>query len=536
MENVSKDMKLFEMNLMLTQSLDKQTTLSRLVQSAFELIDQADTVILYYLEDDGLLHFADGMGVHKEAIRHVTFRPGESLTGTVFQKKTTMTACGETVKTYMKTMSKENHRYLQRGVYNRDIQSVICSPLLYKGECIGVLAVDNFDEKGEVFSDEEGKLVEIIASQAAIAIVNAQLFEDLNRRNEELHFSLDVHEKFTKILLEGSGTSQIMKVLERILDEPVYYSEINDEDGNQFPIISAHETLGYLQIRKPIHHLTKLQLVALQQAATAMALELIKQNAIFERDVHIKDELFHEILEGAPFAHTLKNQKQMGLGEFQEVTCIIISGKIAPLWDPKTVFEKEHFIRYVEDCMKRIQPQCVILTRGYDVIILVSHISKESLREFKKQLLKKSKQAENITIGVGNGVPIHDLVISYREAVESVVYAKREQQRPLVLYSELGTVRLWQSLDFPILKKFVDDQLGPLLDKNYQEEFHTLKTYMNMDRQHKEVANMLVIHPNTLSYRLRKAEGILGISLQNGRDWKNIHTALEILEFINTDL
>lgn len=79
--------KLFNINALLTQSLDKQTVLQNLLKAAMDLIDRADTIIIYEKNDDGYITFSDGIGVEIAPIRKVKFRPGESITGRAYLEK-----------------------------------------------------------------------------------------------------------------------------------------------------------------------------------------------------------------------------------------------------------------------------------------------------------------------------------------------------------------------------------------------------------------------------------------------------------------
>jgi PAS domain S-box-containing protein len=73
----------------------------------------------------------------------------------------------------------------RRWIEPFDIQSLLVVPLVSKDEVIGVMALDYTDE-GQRFSDEQVALATTIASQAAMAIENAKLYERVERSVEQL--------------------------------------------------------------------------------------------------------------------------------------------------------------------------------------------------------------------------------------------------------------------------------------------------------------------------------------------------------------
>jgi PAS domain S-box-containing protein len=66
------------------------------------------------------------------------------------------------------------------SIVNMALRSVLCVPLKYKGDVIGVVYVDNRLRDG-VFGEREKTLLTAFANQTAIAIENAQLFASIQR-------------------------------------------------------------------------------------------------------------------------------------------------------------------------------------------------------------------------------------------------------------------------------------------------------------------------------------------------------------------
>ena len=75
------------------------------------------------------------------------------------------------------------------------LRSIICAPLKIKDKLIGVIYVDNRARSG-IFRESDLELVSAFANQAAVAIDNADLFDNLQKSNRDL-------EKAYQATLEG---------------------------------------------------------------------------------------------------------------------------------------------------------------------------------------------------------------------------------------------------------------------------------------------------------------------------------------------
>lgn len=92
-------------------------------------------------------------------------------------------ATGETILT---TNAQEDPRFEnQMSVAAYQLRSILCAPLKIKDELIGVIYVDNRARAG-IFQMQDQNLITAFADQAAVAIDNARLFDDLQDKNREL--------------------------------------------------------------------------------------------------------------------------------------------------------------------------------------------------------------------------------------------------------------------------------------------------------------------------------------------------------------
>jgi putative nucleotidyltransferase with HDIG domain len=93
---------------------------------------------------------------------------------------------GESVLT---TNAQEDPRFgEQLSVAAYHLLSILCAPLKIKDDLIGVIYVDNRAHTG-IFRNEDLGIISAFANQAAVAIDNARLFDDLQESNAELQMA-----------------------------------------------------------------------------------------------------------------------------------------------------------------------------------------------------------------------------------------------------------------------------------------------------------------------------------------------------------
>jgi putative nucleotidyltransferase with HDIG domain len=92
----------------------------------------------------------------------------------------------ETGKPVLTTNAQQDPRFGgQESVIAFNLRSILCAPLKLKDKLIGVLYVDNRVRTG-IFQEGDRSLITAFADQAAVAIHNADLIENLRRTNFQL--------------------------------------------------------------------------------------------------------------------------------------------------------------------------------------------------------------------------------------------------------------------------------------------------------------------------------------------------------------
>ncbi len=149
------------------------------VMDSLVALTSAERGFLMLREADGELKIRVARGVSREELDHNSF----SISRTVVRQ---VAESGEAVVT---TNAQDDPRFSsQQSVAALRLISILCAPLKIKDELIGVIYVDHRVHKG-IFGSDDLKLISAFANQAAVAIHNARLFDDLQDSNEELQIA-----------------------------------------------------------------------------------------------------------------------------------------------------------------------------------------------------------------------------------------------------------------------------------------------------------------------------------------------------------
>ncbi len=180
-ERVERLTALREIDRAIIGSLDIDLTLGVMLDQVTGKLHVAAARILLFDQTEQLLRFGASKGLPSSGMRAFKARLGEGPSGTVARDRETLRIDG----------ADEVRRAFQGHRLNgeREMVGYAGVALLAKGHLQGVLEV--FDDKPLPASDDWHDFLEALAVQAAIALSNARLFEDLERSNIELRLAYD---------------------------------------------------------------------------------------------------------------------------------------------------------------------------------------------------------------------------------------------------------------------------------------------------------------------------------------------------------
>jgi signal transduction histidine kinase len=163
-------------------TFDLQTVLQTLVESAARLCDADKATITR--QKDGRFFRAESVGFSADFMAHVKDVPVQLDRGSAIGR-----ALLEGHMVHIPDVLSDPEYTFDEGKRWGDFRTVLGVPMLREGAPIGVLALTRVEVRP--FSEKQIELVTTFADQAAIAIENVRLFEQVQERTKELSLSLE---------------------------------------------------------------------------------------------------------------------------------------------------------------------------------------------------------------------------------------------------------------------------------------------------------------------------------------------------------
>ena len=158
-----------DVSLAVTESLDIADTLRQVLDRATRLLSAGKGSIMLLQPEHGVLTIAVAHGLSAEVIAGTRVELGEGI-------------AGEVARTGVPRHLKAGVRAAESHMQGERVRpAALCAPLTVAGATIGVLNVSDRQGGGD-FSERDLDLLLTLAAQAAVAINNARLYEDVSRR------------------------------------------------------------------------------------------------------------------------------------------------------------------------------------------------------------------------------------------------------------------------------------------------------------------------------------------------------------------
>jgi two-component system NtrC family sensor kinase len=159
-----------------TERVGLGTVLQLIVDSARDLIPDVENAVLHLIdEEQQILVPRAAAGFENESKTKLNMRLGEGVAGQVILK-------GEVISV---TDTRSDPLFLNQVAAPSKYRSLIVAPIQSNKRCVGTISIQN--QKPNVFTPDESRLLGALGTQAAIAIENANLLQTTQQDLKEIN-------------------------------------------------------------------------------------------------------------------------------------------------------------------------------------------------------------------------------------------------------------------------------------------------------------------------------------------------------------
>ena len=459
------------------------------------------------------------------------------------------------------------------------------------------------------FSKADEKLLARLALVIGSAIRNAELQRRTERALEELRRSLesiarlrDVQEKLTDLVLRGERLPSLTAAIAALLDNPVL---IEDRHGTMLssarprgwsdpepvalvqlaqrsrdsarligelfrldrharlltipgeeqvrlvaPVIVGNETLAVLSVPQVLRVLSELDVLAVQGAATVVALVLMRERAIMETERRLQGDLLGDILTGR-FENEediIRRSRFLGYDLLHPHILLMVGiddfEHLVKLGEREEMLQrsKQNLYDLMRASLAPRTPQRLIWASGIQVVALVE-VNPDDLNPIFEVGRRLHSRAEHEFPGALVCVGVSQVCLSVREVPAAYAEVKRflkfgramQWHGGPIFVERLGLYRILLQCEAlgPELIRFASDRLGRLKDydqKHGSDLIACLQAYLASSGEIKTAAEVLHLHRNSVRYKLQRIEEIAQVDLNDAETRFQLQLALKIVD------
>ncbi|WP_226668497.1 PucR family transcriptional regulator [Metabacillus litoralis] len=444
-------------------------------------------------------------------------------------------------------------------------------------------------------------IIELTNEHSLGEIVNESLSYILRKQAKELQFAIQTHREFTKLVHKGEQLPKLIDRLSHLLNKPILF--INHMNTS---IVETHHFRGNnmkILAKQIVHHLAENEcyskdqsfcfsvftplplkgqlvyffpietylkksflvivgldfpidtytLLSVEQVSNVISFELLRQQALSEKNLHIKNNFFENLLVKDIPDHELIHQgKQYGLKPdkyYHVVVCkvdntndltnsLIFSNTFQ--WDSyyHSIYEQLYskILRQNIECSIFINKEVFVILLPYDS---TEKQSEQQLLQIVRSLQHDMREQANIPVSFGISPTRDDLRSihkGYLNALDALEIGLKKGKYPFIqIYHTKDITELLQMIPTENLTEFYNNTLKVLAypkNKDSLSLIHTMTVFLDNHCQIADTAKQLFVHRNTVVYRIEKCEEMLGISFKQSEDTLKIRISLLIRDIL----
>lgn len=419
-------------------------------------------------------------------------------------------------------------------------------------------------------------------------ILSQALSDIINRQSVVLERAEEIHRVFIRIVLDGGGLPEITEKLSQLIEGAVLVladdgrvlasarlaeaagslanAGILGEDGRIVvgealdpgtrvlasggvrlalaPVLAGsmrHGRILAVEGERPLQHDA---LIALEHAATVVALDAAKKLAVAAVERKFQSDFLHELLSGRvqQVEEVLSRSRSLGWRLDRPLVVVVAELERAPGAELSDLEDQRLHARLtdawtsaVHDC----DPGAAVAGFATEFVAIVGVPDHRDLAGAAAPARSISaglaRHRQVLSLGVSRPVttPI-GLATAYHQATKAMQIGRRiHGPGTITHFDSLGVFRLLSLIDDDDeLRSFAFDSLGPLLRLDAAERddlLRTLEALVECNLNVARAARRLYFHYNTLRYRITKLERLLGPFTTDPNRCLQIGLALQIL-------
>ena len=519
-----------------------------------------DVCSLYLLMPSGReLRLTATNGLNENMVGKVKMKVGEGITGFVAETRSPAVVAD---------VSRDPHWKWVPGLDEDRFHSMLSVPIESGPRLVGVLNAQAAELRE--FNAGDIDFLRAIAGQVAGILERSELQRRLEAQLAEIQMSHDIHERFTKLSLEGAGIRSILEAVGALAGGP---AALYSPDGHRVrgvgeasdgmpprvhvpsavsqagarevrinagrparaidlvPVRAGADVLGLLAVGLDVQAADSQGRVrALEHGSTVLALEMAKERAAAEVERRLRGDLVEEMLAGGlegDEAERIARQAERLGHRLPHRAWVVVLEPDDDETEAAISARGDRLDSALSGLIRSRMPDALALVRSASAVFLVPDEVAQDLAACEKlagQILAAATpvmKPGTASVGIGNlANSVAELARSHVEARQALRLTRRAGGRGRVAsYRSLGAFRLLLEVQSPeALRRFVEELLGPLLKYAQSRDTPLLETLEALSARRwirRAAARHLGIHINSMSYRVERIQSLTGLSLDD---------------------
>ncbi|MTD53697.1 helix-turn-helix domain-containing protein [Amycolatopsis pithecellobii] len=456
-------------------------------------------------------------------------------------------------------------------------RSILVVPLLTSAGVVGTL--NSYRTTPHDFSPQEVEQLELLAEHGAIALTSARILDDLRDQHRRIVRSEEIHDRLLRVAVRSGGVAGIasalndllgcevvirdaygatlaaepaLSVADRIAASPAPFSPQSAGDSGLVKEVGEHvaanvmldgTSVATVWLLDRAGKLDPLGVRAVEHASVVLSLELLRQRTAAEVEQTLRGELLADLLDGADprspairdraglMGHNLSLPHRMLVAAARSQSRADIGGHT--ILDDVDVAQRaaSEAVRLTSHLRPR---PLIAAVRGLVVALWPQSDAVPTGEQLLRRAFASAQRGGSVAMAV-TAVDTNGIPAAYRGARGALAFAAADgESRTAVTLDDLGAAGLLLQFAEPEeLRRYAERTIGVL--RRYDtahgaELLKTLRAYLNCDLDRRTTGEILVLHPNTVSQRLRRIETLTGLDLRSPRSVIEARTALMLTD------